>query len=175
MLFLVACQSSSDELASPGKSTQIVPRSQQARAFQATLTGALDLESEGTDCTGGLPFPLLDYSITGNATHLGNLNAASFLHHDDCNADFGTMTLSASVSGELVGANGDLIYYSGEDVVDIYNFVFGTGPNGPITGTWTITGGTGRFDGASGSFTISGLVDFTTLGFSVVADGTITY
>lgn len=176
VLFLAACQNSTDDLASPGKS-QIAPRSQQARAFQATLSGALNLESAPTVCSGDLPLPILDYFISGNATHLGNLDASSFLHHDDCSIDLEAMTLTANVSGHLVGANGDWIEYEGEDVVDILNFVVppGPDPSGPITGTWTITGGTGRFEEASGSFTISGIVDFTTLSFNVVAVGTITY
>jgi len=175
LLFLGACNSSSDELVSPNGSSPITPRSQQARAFQANLSGALDVNSAPTACSGG-PIALLDYFISGNATHLGTINAAlSTLHHDDCDLNLETMLLSANVSGQLVGANGDLIYYTGNDVVNVFNFLTGSGPNGPITGTWTITGGTGKFEDASGSFTISGLVDFATLNFDVVADGTITY
>ena len=114
--------------------------------------------------------------MSGNATHLGNLNASlSILHHDECDLDLEALTLTTVVSGALVAANGDLITYTGLDVTDVFNFVTGSGPNGPITGTWTITGGTGRFEDASGSFTISGLVDFTTLNFTAVANGTITF
>ena len=174
LLFLGACNSSSDELVTPNGSLQIITRSQHARAFHANLSGALDLNSAPTACSGG-PIALLDYFISGNATHLGNLNSASRLHHDNCNLNLETLLLSANVSGQLVGANGDLINYTGNDVVNVFNFLTGSGPNGPITGTWTITGGTGKFEDASGSFTISGLVDFATLGFNVVADGTIIY
>jgi hypothetical protein len=174
-LFLAACNSSSDELASPGVSSKIEERSQQARAFHGNLSGALNINSAPTACTGLFPLALVDYFMSGNATHLGNLNASSFLHHDDCNVDVSTLLLTNHVSGHLVAANGDWIEYAGQDTVNIYNFATGEGPNGPIYGTWTITGGTGKFNGATGSFTISGLVDFTTLGFSAVADGTITY
>ena len=174
-MILAACNSSSDELASPSvSSSQVTERGKKPRPFQANLTGVLNLESAPTACTGG-PIALLDYFISGNATHLGNLNAASFLHHDNCNLDLGAMLLSADVSGDLVGANGDKITYTGEDVINVYNFLVEPGPTGSITGTWTITGGTGRFEGATGSFTISGLVDFATLGFNVAANGTITY
>jgi hypothetical protein len=117
----------------------------------------------------------VDYFVSGNATHLGNLGASSFLHHDNCNVDGPTLTLTLSVSGKLYAANGDWIEYTGQDTIDLYNFATHEGPTGPLNGIWTITGGSGKFDGASGSLTVSGLVDFTTLGFSIVADGTITY
>ena len=174
VLFLAACNSSSDELASPSASP-IDSRSQQARAFHGSLAGALNVNSAPTACTGLFPLAVVDYFMSGNATHLGNLNAESFLHHDDCNVDVTTFLLTSSVSGHLVSANGDWIEYTGLDTVNIYNYAFEAGPNGPITGTWTITGGSGKFANASGSFRINGLVDFATLGFNVAADGTITY
>ena len=173
LMLLASCQPA-DELVTPDGLSQIVQRSQQARPFHANLSGALDLNSAPTACSGG-PIALLDYFISGNATHLGNLNSGSRLHHDNCDLNLETLLLSANVSGQLVGANGDLINYTGNDVINVFNFLTGSGPNGPITGTWTITGGTGKFEDASGSFTISGLVDFATLGFNVVADGTIIY
>lgn len=172
---LAACQNSSDELASPGASSQISQRSE--RAFHANLTGTIDPNSAPTPCsnTGGT-LAVLDYFISGNATHLGLLNATlSTLHHDECDLNGGTLDLSTSVSGQLVGTNGDLIYYTGLDVVNVFNFLTNSGPDGPLTGTWTITGGTGKFEEASGSFTINGLVNFSNLSFTVVADGTITY
>jgi len=176
VLLIAACNSSSDELASPAGSTAINSRSQQARAFHATLAAALNPNSAPTACSGALPLALLDYTISGNATHLGILNSTlSFLHHDDCDLNLETATLSTHVSGQLVGANGDLINYSGEDVINVFNFLTGNGPNGPITGTWTITGGTGKFAGATGSVTLSGLVDFQTLSFTATVDGTITF
>ena len=174
MLFLAACNSSSDELASPSTSP-ITSRSQQARAFHGNMAGALNVNSAPTACTGLFPLAVVDYFMSGNATHLGTLNASSFLHHDDCNVDVTTFLLTSTVSGHLVGANGDWIEYTGQDTVNIFNYATNSGPNGPIYGTWTITGGTGKFASASGSVRINGLVDFATLGFNVVADGTITY
>lgn len=172
-MLLASCQKT-DELVSPDGSSKIVHRSEQARPFHATLAGALNPNSAPTACTGDLPLALLDYTLSGNATHLGILNS-SFLHHDDCDLSLATMLLTTGVSGELVAANGDVVNYSGEDVINVFNFLTGSGPNGPITGTWTITGGTGRFENASGSITIDGIVDFATLGFTAEANGTITY
>ncbi|MEP6794441.1 MAG: hypothetical protein ABJB16_08960 [Saprospiraceae bacterium] len=177
LLFMAACQQSSDELVSLDTSSQITQRSQQTRVFKANISGTLDASSAPTACTGDLPgLALTGYSLSGNANHLGILNKdLSVLHHDACDLSFATMLLTTSVSGQLAAANGDLVYYTGNDVINVFNLLTGSGTTGTITGTWTITGGTGRFDGASGSFTINGLVDFTTLNLSVEANGTITY
>lgn len=175
LMLFASCQQA-DEIISPETSSQIVQRSQQARPFHAVLSGALNLNSAPTACSGDIPLALLDYFISGNATHLGLLNTdLSILHHDDCDLSLVTMLLTTGVSGQLAAAGGDLVYYTGEDVINVFNLLTGSGPNGPITGTWTITGGTGRFEGASGSVMISGLVDFTTLNFNAEANGTITY
>jgi len=176
VLLLAACQTSSDEMVTPGATSSIAQRSNQPRAFQANLTGTVDFNSVPTPCHEFVPVAAFDYNVSGNATHLGNLNASlSIINHDECDLDLDAATLTTVVSGALVAANGDLITYTGLDVINVFNLLTESGPNGPITGTWTITGGTGRFEDASGSFTISGLVDFTTLNFTAVADGTITF
>jgi hypothetical protein len=175
LMVFASCQPA-DELVSPTAATQIAPRSQHERPFHADLAGTLNLNSTPTGCTGDLPLALLDYFISGHARHLGLLDTElSFLHHEDCNLSFATMLLTTSVSGQLAAANGDLVYYTGDDVIDVFNLLTASGPTGPITGTWTITGGTGRFEDATGNVTISGTVDFTTLGFTAEADGTIIY
>ncbi|HLF65506.1 MAG TPA: hypothetical protein VI603_17195 [Saprospiraceae bacterium] len=176
LMLLASCQQA-DELASPADAQRIVQRSQSTRPFQATLQSSVNPGNPLTACSGDIPgFAIPDHFLAGQATHLGNLNAAlSTLHHDDCNLSFATMTLTTSVSGQLAAANADLVYYTGEDVIDVSALLTGTGTTGTIEGTWTVTGGTGRFEGASGSFTISGLVDFVTGTFSAEADGTITY
>jgi hypothetical protein len=109
VMILAACNSSSDELASPSAAGSISTRSQQARAFHGNLSGALNVNSAPTDCTGLFPLALVDYFMSGNTTHLGTLSASSFLHHDDCNVDVATFLLTNHVSGKLVGANGDWI------------------------------------------------------------------
>jgi hypothetical protein len=176
LVLLASCQQA-DELASPNTSPAIGTRSEQTRPFEATFSGVLNPNSAPTACSGDLqPLLLLDYFISGNATHLGNLNSElSSLHHENCDLSFATALLTTAVSGQLVAANGDAIYYSGDDVINVFNLLTASGTTGTISGSWTITGGTGRFEGASGSFTINGLVDFTTFGFSVEAEGTITY
>jgi hypothetical protein len=176
LMSLASCQQV-DEFASPTGAERIVQRSQNLRPFKATLQSLVNPGNPLTECSGDIPgFAIPDHFLAGQATHLGNLNAAlSTLHHDDCNLSFATLSLTASVSGRLAAANGDLIYYTGDDVIDASALLTGTGTTGPITGTWTITGGTGRFNGASGSFTINGIVDFIAGTFSAQANGTITY
>jgi hypothetical protein len=175
LLLLAGCQSSTDEFASPSGEQTINQRA--PRAFSANIQSAVDVNSAFTPCSGDIPgFAIQDLFLDGQATHLGNLDGTqSTLHHDDCNIIVATLELTASVSGQLAAANGDLLFYSGEDAIDLTGLLTMTGTTGAITGTWTIDGGTGRFDDATGSFTITGVVDFVTGTFSAVANGTVNY
>ena len=149
-----------------------------ARPFKATLNAAVDINSLNppTTCSGVIPFAAPDFLLSGNATHMGQINAQlSRLHHVSCDVSIVTMLLTTNVSVELAAANGDIIYCSGNDVIDVSKLLTQTGTTGTISGTWTITGGTGRFNGASGSFTINGLVDFVTNTFNCECIGTVNY
>jgi hypothetical protein len=158
---------------------QSVQNPQTTKEFYGTISSTLNLDPSipPMQCTGDLPGIFLpDHFLHGNAIHFGQLNGQeSSLHHVSCNLSVPDRQLTASVSGQIVAANGDRIYYSGNDVIDITNLLTAQGTTGGIQGTWNITGGTGRFEDASGSFTISGLVNFITGTFSATASGTITY
>jgi hypothetical protein len=84
---------------------------------------------------------------TGNATHLGR-----FLFQHPHTVNFETSQLAGTFN--LVAANGDKIFadYSGQIRPT-------STPVVPVVGTATITGGTGRFAGARGSFAIQRLFD----------------
>jgi hypothetical protein len=87
-------------------------------------------------------------STTGIASHVGRLSFNYEL----------TVTLlnrTATGSGQLIAANGDIIYTT------ILGLLVPTGTPGvaSITETDTITGGTGRFVGAQGSFMVERLLD----------------
>jgi hypothetical protein len=177
-VLLTGCSKESDDI-TPSSSTSVTAKTQAARPrpFEATLNAAVDVNSQNppTACSGDAPFVAPDFVLSGDADHMGNLNGT--LHHDACNLSLANipMLLTTSVSGHIVAANGDLINYSGNDVVDVTAFVTQTGTTGSITGTWTVTGGTGRFEGATGSFTINGTVDFVTNTFTCQCLGTVTY
>ena len=109
---------------------------------------------EGTETYDVTDFPimLIDTTAGGVATHLGRYTVTSELTVNvAANSAFG--------SAHFVAANGDSLYTTstarGETVGDPAE---GTTR---VTETHTITGGTGRFAGASGSFTLVRLAVFT--------------
>jgi hypothetical protein len=177
IMLLTACNKESNDSMVPTSSNEPTVKATGARSFYATINATVDVNSPNppTACSGDAPFVAPDFLLSGEADHMGNIRGT--LHHDACNLSLAgiPMVLTTDVSGQIVAANGDLITYTGDDVVDVTNFVTGSGNTGPITGTWTITGGTGRFEGATGSFTISGTVNFQTNTFTAQCQGTITY
>jgi hypothetical protein len=104
----------------------------------------------------------VDATGVGNATHLG-------LFTYDLLAQVSLPSLAATASATLIAANGDMIF--GEGVGQ------GTPTGDPnvvsIVETYTITGGTGRFAGSTGSFTVERLIDRATLASSGTISGTI--
>ncbi len=111
-----------------------------------------------------LQFPTLFVAAigTGKSTHLGRFTMAYQVEVD-------LLTGAALASIHLVAANGDEIFATGSGQ--------GTPTEDPdiasIVETYTITGGTGRFDGATGSFTAQRLVNLVTGSTSGSFDGTI--
>jgi hypothetical protein len=112
------------------------------------------LQGQETDTLVGNPPTeiLVDGLVTGIATHLGRFTMAYKV----------TVSLpagSATGSAQLTAANGDIIFYNivgqGQPVPD-------TPGLNRIVEINTITGGTGRFAAAQGSFTVERLVDLST-------------
>jgi len=132
-----------------------------AVAAQVNITGALSGHAIGTVQAGILHAA---GSGTGTASHIGQF---SYLIQ---------ATVNPTGSGEgvflLVFSNGDVIYGS----------FAGQGDNPPppppamahITEQLTITGGTGRFQGASGTLTFNRLADLSTLPAYDSHSGTVT-
>jgi len=152
------------------------------RPISLTLTSSADPASPALTCSlPGVPFGIANsgYFLHGYASHLGMINPELSMGIDgSCNLSGSSFILSTATSGQIVAANGDKITYTGADAIDLNNIIFHGGTTGAITGIWTITGGTGRFADATGSFSITGLVNVASVGgptFSVTGDGTINY
>jgi len=96
------------------------------------------------------PLVAVSGSGEGRATHLGRMTAQSIAEVVNL------ATGEGAASYRFTAANGDEV---------LVNFVFTAIPISAtafsIQGVWQVTGGTGRFDGASGSGTYEGQVEFT--------------
>ena len=118
-----------------------------ARPFRLTAEGNANPDFSQGPCN-----VLNTESGTGVALHLGRVSWTASEVGNFCidPADPGLGT----VSGEIVftAANGDRLTANGQSTVQA-DFAGGTLT---ITGTFTITGGTGRFAGATGGGTITG-------------------
>ena len=126
---------------------------------QLPLKGSVDATE-----TQQVVFPLNHINVTGsgNATQLGKFTY-------DLQAVLHIPTLSATATATIVAADGSSL------------FAAGSGQGTPtatagiisIVETLTITGGTGRFEGASGNITIQRLVNRATLTSSGTISGII--
>jgi hypothetical protein len=126
--------------------------------FKASETGTFQLL--GPCETSGI---VLDVTGTGHATHLGTYSA----HYREC-FDPATGAVTGG-SFTLTAANGDTVFgtYSGQ--------VFPTGdPNVVVfEDPGMITGGTGRFAGATGTVTASGVASLATGEYTGTLSGSV--
>lgn len=126
---------------------------------QLLLKGSVqDVETQQV----AFPTITVDGTGSGNATQLG-------LYTISYHALLNIPTLSASGTATLVAADGSSLFGQGTGQ--------GTPTGAPgivsIVETYTITGGTGRFTGASGSFTVERVLNRATLVSSGTISGTI--
>jgi len=185
IMLMTACRKdvSSDTMISEEVSSKTnAEKAKVTRPMKVAFNSSADPASPALTCTlPGVPFGIANsgYFLHGNATHFGPINSETSIGIDGfCNLSASTFILSTTTSGQIVAADGSKITYTGNDEIDLNNIIFHGGTTATITGLWTITGGTGRFDGASGSFQINGIVDVTSAGgpaFSITGEGTITY
>jgi len=185
IMLLTACKKdiSSDTMISEEVASKTnAEKAKVTRPMKVVFYSSANPASPALTCTmPGVPFGIANsgYFLHGNATHFGPINSETSIGLDGfCNLSGSTFILSTTTGGQIVADNGDKITYTGADEIDLNNIIFNGGTTAVITGLWTITGGTGRFDGASGSFQINGIVDVTAAGgpaFSITGEGTITY
>jgi hypothetical protein len=126
-----------------------------ALAFVAASAVAAETPFKGTVNaveTGQVVFPtrFLDREGTGNATYLGKFTERVVMQID-------IPTLSSIGAATFTAANGDTLSAS------VVGQATRTGPTAlSIVEDYTITGGTGRFADATGSFTLESTLDQTT-------------
>lgn len=104
-------------------------------------------------------------SGSGNATQLGKFTVQynGIVHNDENGVGTGTLT------AQFVAANGDSLFAEGSGL----GVPAETPGVNKIVENYTITGGTGRFVDASGSFTIERLITLATGETSGTLNGTI--
>jgi hypothetical protein len=179
LVLLSACKKESTTAPGGLASVTTTQKTAATRPFFVDFTTTVDTDPSipPTACSGDLPgLANAGYFLHGTATHMGSLISLQSRGQDvTCNLSFATALLYTTVAGQIAAADGDLIYYTGIDTINVYNLLTSSGTTGVINGLWTITGGTGKFTGASGSFPISGLVDFTGPKLSFKGMGSITY
>jgi hypothetical protein len=121
--------------------------------------------------SGSALFPSLDagafFGGTGTATHLGQgtNTGHSVITGPDTSCPGGLANINTET---LAAANGDTLTITSNDVAC---------PTGPLafsgSGHWVVTGGTGRFSGATGQGTFDGHSDFIAGVFAMQLTGTI--
>ncbi len=134
-----------ETVAAAKKTVKMVP-------FKGTLAGPGSIDLTRTDCPGGT-VPVRGEG-SGQATHVGRFDA-TFSH---CSFFFLDPTNPHYVDGRatIIAANGDEIHAT------YYGYV--TGPD-TFVDFATITGGTGRFENARGSYVEYGTFVLTAEGF----------
>jgi hypothetical protein len=108
------------------------------------------------------PFVFDRFDSTGNATQLGEFDLV-------VGVIVNLSTRTAIGTYEFIAANGDTLTAQGTG----HGMPTATPGVVLLTGTAIITGGTGRFEGASGGFTVKQLLDSGTLTTIGVFDGTV--
>ena len=135
----------------------------QGLPFKGTLEGSFTFVPDPPPST----FASVDFGpLTGNATHLGRFTLTG-----PHRVNLAATPATAAGTFEFTAANGDTLTAS----------FTGLGTPTATTGiasiveTATITGGTGRFAGATGSFIVERLVDLINLETTGSFEGTITW
>lgn len=136
-------------------------REKQARPFHAEGTGTWD------NIFKGLYAPPANFAGSGTATHLGKMTQSGTLVLDLPDAN---LVFPGYGSVTFVAANGDSVSFDYEGLLN--------GVTGEGIGTFTLTGGTGRFAGAGGGGTFDALIDLSLPSeqpLAVTLDGEIRY
>jgi len=106
-------------------------------------------------------------SISGNATHMGKVDAEkSWGQTTECYFDFQLMQIVMKNTGQITAANGDSYWYDGVSYINL-DFTF--------TGTVTMRDGTGKYEDAQGKVEMVGSADMATMQTCWTAEGSMTF
>ena len=120
------------------------------RPLSGDLTNAPVPGANPISCSDIFPISGQNF-LYGNVSHLGKLQSGSVGNALVCNiTGFDPLTATITYNEVLVAANGDKVFSN--SIVNIVGDVETGGATGIFTGSVIITGGTGRFNGASGAY-----------------------
>jgi len=142
----------------------VYAKGMKARPIKGDVSFVLDLSNGPVLQCGPLPFfPGL---VSGNVSHLGKLQpgqspegdepiSGSYVIPEVCDPS-GFPKVLVEYYGVLVAANGDQLIIRTETILNFDEILPGVPPSGTATGKGIYDGGDGRFDGASGTFELTG-------------------
>lgn len=163
LLGLAACQKDDASSANNSSQGENTLKNDVTRPFNAHSTGTIAIVyNPENECYPA--FPQVQFIGSGTGTHIGNHTSEWYV----CLNQQGG--LEGAFYGTLTAANGDKVYFSQPDPS-----VFEIDENGNVTGEFDITGGTGRFEGATGHINTTGVDDFANMTFDIHSEGFITY
>lgn len=150
--------------------------------FLAATMILLALTATASLAANPVPFKLADSGDLGFTSQTSaNLTGTGIASHGGIGISAGTINItgpascaggfSAKIEGAFTVANGNQIRYT------VVQQLCPTSAQGVLAGvgSFTITGGTGRFANATGAGSFSGLGDFGKYKYQCTLDGTISY
>ncbi len=163
LLVIAACNKDDASPANNSSQGENKLKNSVTRPFSSNTAGTIAIVySEDNDCYPD--FAQVQFIGSGTGTHIGNHTSE---WHVCSNPQGG---LEGTFYGTFTAANGDKIYFSQPDPG-----VFTIDEYGNVTGEFDITGGTGRFEDATGHINTTGVDDFVNMTFDINSEGYITY
>lgn len=149
VLFTFSCTQESVLEPSDGLEVYAVKSSNAKKATRA-IKGRLNNDATTSDIPPNMDcgFPLSANDIFGNMTHIGKIQPMSFGIPTSCAFGEEPGTLETTYNVNYIGAHGDEIWTVESPTIICFDEACFTGT---FVGTIEIVGGTGRFEGATGS------------------------
>lgn len=137
LIFVISACQKDDNILTPGSDEALEFRTAEL-PFKVNMDFVFTLGTDDVTCE--MPKARLGFFGEGNASHMGKIEG-QFNH---CINPFAGDNLTDG-AGAIIAANGDEVHVAYEGTITR------SGGQSFVEGTFTISGGTGRFDGASGS------------------------